>query len=1009
MIVINTVSNERFSLNGIEYFKNFLSFVYGDNVGIYNAYDKTDQRVNLDLYSNFIVNGVVYESAALLQSALLGVIYTRDTLGAVNTVLKGSVKPTDTPTGTGVAFWVATQAGTYTNFGGVVVSANSFAVISRDAAGAFSISQTTFDISSKVNVSDVVNNLTSTSTAKPLSAAQGKALNEKNVQIKTWTAIAFASGDQVTYLGKDWTSNAVTLSTDIPGTSSKWVERLSGYAQKKEFIYRKGSLLYIDKTSTFGFNAPQNNSITPALLDDFLLDFKLYGTPEAGFEYGVGKININEAPGTAYNYSVGIYKYDVSNVSTLIFSLSASTPTDLFEIKEYDVPVYGTLTSVIAAKIVVNWSALQGINPTSQFLTRAYGWKYDKTYLFDNTSNIGKIYEINSKKSQDTLIANNASNINSIVSEKPFYSFFSPNGLSEYDATNTYYRSGIVGYAHTIKKPMFNVNGVQFLLTKYTDTTSNIVKVSIYKGTVSSANINSADKTQIGIYEITISDNSKGLRTVDFGKFVDFNEGEFLYIYCEMKNAIGRLQLELFESSGLNSTRDSSFIYYSSPNYVLSSPNFKLSAYPIFLNDYFSRTSLVVEKVLTIPNKIYAAVGVELNLWNDAIVNGTDRGLASPLEYDIHYNCSKGKVTERSFRFKPIISDVGTYALTIYAFSNKKLIETRVVDLIVVPNTAPTSVKNIVMAGDSLNGSSQITTPTRTLFTSLGNVPLFIGSRGISPNKHESVGGWSFSDFATVGVTRYRLQVSGVTSMAVGYANYSQGSNVYSIDEVNITSGVGNIAISIASGSAPTTSGILTKVSGGGDTTINYTSAVSESANPFWSGTAVDFNFYATKQGISKLDILSIECGINDSDLGASSAGKLLLKTYLDTIYNALISHNASAKLIIQLPTTSGNTKGGAGANYGATKKTDTFSKNVFGIRNYLLATFDENPLYPNVFIGIAGLVCDRYYGYDLIDSPISDRVATTEKVHSNYVHPIASGYSQISDSTYAIMLKLCQ
>lgn len=177
MIVINTVSNERFSLNGIEYFKNFLSFVYGDNVGIYNAYDKTDQRVNLDLYSNFTVDGVVYESAALLQSALLGVIYTRDTLGAVNTVLKGSVKPTDTPTGTGVAFWVATQAGTYTNFGGVIVSANSFAVISRDAAGAFSISQTTFDITSKVNVSDVINTLVSTETAKPLSAAQGKALN----------------------------------------------------------------------------------------------------------------------------------------------------------------------------------------------------------------------------------------------------------------------------------------------------------------------------------------------------------------------------------------------------------------------------------------------------------------------------------------------------------------------------------------------------------------------------------------------------------------------------------------------------------------------------------------------------------------------------------------------------------------------------------------------------------------------------------------------------------------
>ncbi len=260
MIVINTISNDRFSLNGVEYFKNFLSFVSGNNVAVYNAYDSRDQRINAEIYSNFIVNGVVYASALLLQQALIGVIYTRDSLGAVNTVLQGSVTPSSTPIGTGKAFWVATQAGTYTNFGGVVVSANSFAVISRDALGAFSISQTTFDITSKVNVSDVIDNListdtnkplsakqgkalndtkvnvsdvintlASTETTKPLSAAQGKVLNEKNIKIETWTAKSYLSGDQVNYLGKDWVSNAATVAGDIPGTSSKWVERLSAY------------------------------------------------------------------------------------------------------------------------------------------------------------------------------------------------------------------------------------------------------------------------------------------------------------------------------------------------------------------------------------------------------------------------------------------------------------------------------------------------------------------------------------------------------------------------------------------------------------------------------------------------------------------------------------------------------------------------------------------------------------------------------------------------------------
>lgn len=143
---------------------------------------------------------------------------------------KGTAVPTDTPTGIEDAFWIASQAGTYTNFGGVVVSANSRAEISR-VSGVFTISQTPLDITSKVNVSDIVNTLVSSETAKPLSAAQGKALNEKIAKgIVAWTAIAFASGDQVNHLGKDWVSNAAIVAGDVPGTSTKWLERLSGYS-----------------------------------------------------------------------------------------------------------------------------------------------------------------------------------------------------------------------------------------------------------------------------------------------------------------------------------------------------------------------------------------------------------------------------------------------------------------------------------------------------------------------------------------------------------------------------------------------------------------------------------------------------------------------------------------------------------------------------------------------------------------------------------------------------------
>ena len=81
MIVINTVSDKRFSLNGIQYIKNFLSLVAGNRLLIYNAYDRRDERTELLLFSEFTLNGVIYASATLLQSALLDVIYTRNSLG----------------------------------------------------------------------------------------------------------------------------------------------------------------------------------------------------------------------------------------------------------------------------------------------------------------------------------------------------------------------------------------------------------------------------------------------------------------------------------------------------------------------------------------------------------------------------------------------------------------------------------------------------------------------------------------------------------------------------------------------------------------------------------------------------------------------------------------------------------------------------------------------------------------------------------------------------------------
>jgi len=86
--------------------------------------------------------------------------------------------------GTGIASGVALEPGTYTNFGGVVVNANSIAVISRDASNAYSITQTALVLTGYLQKTDIIDSITSTETQKPASANSVRLLGTKKANLK---------------------------------------------------------------------------------------------------------------------------------------------------------------------------------------------------------------------------------------------------------------------------------------------------------------------------------------------------------------------------------------------------------------------------------------------------------------------------------------------------------------------------------------------------------------------------------------------------------------------------------------------------------------------------------------------------------------------------------------------------------------------------------------------------------------------------------------------------------
>ena len=141
------------------------------NHNISSANDGLGDQLRTAFGNQNLMNSELYTETGQLRT---------DLIAAATGASGKSIVPTDTPSGTGIASWTATQAGTYTNFGGVVVNANSFAIISRDAGGVFSISQTALDLTSYAKTSYLDDVFTDNSTILTVPSYSGTYPNNVN-------------------------------------------------------------------------------------------------------------------------------------------------------------------------------------------------------------------------------------------------------------------------------------------------------------------------------------------------------------------------------------------------------------------------------------------------------------------------------------------------------------------------------------------------------------------------------------------------------------------------------------------------------------------------------------------------------------------------------------------------------------------------------------------------------------------------------------------------------------
>ena len=452
-------------------------------------------------------------------------------------------------------------------------------------------------------------------------------------------------------------------------------------------------------------------------------------------------------------------------------------------------------------------------------------------------------------------------------------------------------------------------------------------------------------------------------------------------------------------------------------NEVVSIGNDGLHAKELFVGQ--TPVSSMLESIsISLPDKIYAVVGDTLQIFYRGCIAVKDI-----YKYDILVVCSKGKQFPRYFEYTPTANDVGTTTFTLKVRSNGMqtiaqktctLVTKRVVG-------SPSTAKKILCFGDSLTaGGAWCAEASRRLIGS-GGTPAgdsltnisFVGMMTNNGVGFCGKSGWQWSDFTTAGRPAFRFFVSGVSSLSMG-AVYTNNGHSYTIVEINVTNGAGSILCSVNSSlDTPSASGVLTKSSGSGDSTITFSSTEADSQNPLWDydNSVMTFVNYANTYCGGTIDVVYTLLSWNGQSAGKTDFSDVLahVKTFADTLHSEF--PNAKLKIMgLQVPSVTG----GFGANYGATGVgyADGYGMLLTALnQNKAFQDFANQASYSSFveFVNVSAEF-DSEYNMPYEMHSVNTRNTATEMLGTNGVHPSANGQLQIGDVVYRnLVSEICQ
>lgn len=857
--------------------------------------------------------------------------------------------------------------GTYPNWGGMVIPANHTGTLRR-VDGVFTVSiveVTGLDL--KLNVSDVIDILTSTETNKPGSANNDKLLNEKNINVEKfiYKASPFDIADIKT-IGNEWLKEAI-VEVSLSGTYDPSLT----YHMPVIFKNNNGSGVltfdfYARDTDWVSAGKPSSIDIATDINTDKLILVKSNGTewsvemlinpskiPDGTVIGGDSRFPFNIECWKKENNVISYVKKELEKPTVNVTSLPNGKITNAYmdSVTFLDVndEIVHSGDSIFSSSLNADWKG-QGQHHT--FLEDGFVYKIGTAFVniqggFKGVVRVTKI-------DGEFIGGTTSPYTGELVQE---YTFDTGEFKDDHEiilTTPTLFKKGqsICVFAMPENGGVYNV-GQRFWSTPYLN------------------QANPYNRNVLFLY-------SNGTQYGAWNKSSSTNDYAYWQVPLRLwTNAVTVKELIAIEEKILD-------VKYN-PRIVL-------------------------------PSKLDAVVGKEFNLYYDAVCLLPNSGTQTPnIMFGIE--CNIGTSQNRSFRVTPTDGDIGNHTLIFTVYDNfQNILATKTTTLVVVNDANPSSIKKILCIGDSTtDDTGEVVT---TLHTNLngfgGNIPLFIGTHGIGLAKHEGRTGKTYN-YYTNGQSVYKFTVTGLTgapALSPTWTYTSNGTGYILVNmEINVD-GSGNGYVIADIWTQPNSvigngwSGTLTRLGNEGPSTITVTNTeILSNYSTFKDNNGIgslNFGYYISKFGFGTCDLLSVDLGINDSrDNFKTEIERAQIITDAKTLINAFFTYNPTGKVVICLPKSSANTK-----SIGSYKQ-DSYRTNIHKLRELIIENFDNGIYNSNCFVSGACFGVDRYYGYPLTTQVVSARNATIIEKHLDDVHPILSGYQQMADGMTATILRI--